>query len=54
MDIFFKCWAESVPPLVGGIGRAREPHEFWAEAILNAIWKVYRAPCLLDIFKIKE
>ncbi len=39
MDIFFKCWPESVPPLVGGIGRARELHEFWAEAILNAIWK---------------
>jgi len=27
--------------------------KFSAEAILNAIWKV-RAPCLLDIFKIKE
>jgi len=27
--------------------------KFSAEAILNAIWKVW-APCLLDIFKIKE
>jgi len=27
--------------------------KFSAEAIPNAIWKV-RAPCLLDIFEIKE
>jgi hypothetical protein len=34
-------------------GMAGELHKFSAEAILNDIWKV-RAPCLLDIFEIKE